>query len=80
RVVVIDGGNVAIDAERTAMRLGASEDHGVYRRTRGEMAGGEEGGGLGGGGGGGGGGGADGGGGGGVGGDGQKKSLAAHPG
>jgi len=37
RVVVVGGGNTAIDAARTAMRLGASEVHLVYRRTREEM-------------------------------------------
>ena len=37
RVAVVGGGNTAIDAARTAMRLGASEVHLVYRRTREEM-------------------------------------------
>jgi NADPH-dependent glutamate synthase beta subunit-like oxidoreductase len=37
RVVVIGGGNVAIDGARTARRLGASEVTIVYRRTRAEM-------------------------------------------
>ncbi len=37
RVAVVGGGNTAIDAARTAMRLGASEVHLVYRRTRAEM-------------------------------------------
>ena len=37
RVAVVGGGNTAIDAARTAMRLGASEVHLVYRRTRQEM-------------------------------------------
>ncbi len=37
RVVVVGGGNTAIDAARTAMRLGASEVSLVYRRTREEM-------------------------------------------
>jgi NADH-quinone oxidoreductase subunit F len=37
RVAVIGGGNSAIDAARTALRLGASEVHLVYRRTRAEM-------------------------------------------
>jgi len=37
RVAVIGGGNTAIDAARTAMRLGASEVHLVYRRTRRDM-------------------------------------------
>jgi NADH-quinone oxidoreductase subunit F len=36
-VVVVGGGNTAIDAARTAMRLGASEVNLVYRRTRAEM-------------------------------------------
>jgi len=37
RVAVIGGGNSAIDAARMALRLGASEVHIVYRRTRVEM-------------------------------------------
>lgn len=37
KVVVIGGGNVAIDAARTALRLGAKEVNIVYRRTRAEM-------------------------------------------
>lgn len=37
RVVVVGGGNVAIDAARSALRLGASEVHVVYRRTREDM-------------------------------------------
>jgi len=37
RVVVVGGGNSAVDAARTALRLGASEVHIVYRRTRVEM-------------------------------------------
>ena len=37
RVAVVGGGNSAIDAARTAMRLGASQVHLVYRRTRQEM-------------------------------------------
>ncbi|MBW2000330.1 MAG: FAD-dependent oxidoreductase [Deltaproteobacteria bacterium] len=37
RVVVIGGGNVAIDAARTALRLGSKEVRIVYRRSRGEM-------------------------------------------
>ncbi len=37
KVVVIGGGNVAIDAARTAKRLGAKEVNIVYRRTRAEM-------------------------------------------
>jgi len=43
RVMVVGGGNVAIDASRTALRLGAKEVTIVYRRTRAEMpANGEE--------------------------------------
>jgi len=34
KVAVIGGGNVAMDAARTALRLGAKEVHVVYRRTR----------------------------------------------
>jgi len=37
RVVIIGGGNVAIDAARTALRLGTEEVHIVYRRSREEM-------------------------------------------
>jgi glutamate synthase (NADPH) small chain len=37
RVVVIGGGNVAVDAVRTARRLGADEATIVYRRDRAEM-------------------------------------------
>ena len=37
RVGVVGGGNVAIDAVRTAWRLGASEVHLIYRRCRGDM-------------------------------------------
>ncbi|MBD3314724.1 MAG: FAD-dependent oxidoreductase, partial [Chitinivibrionales bacterium] len=37
KVVVIGGGNAAIDAARTALRLGAEDVTVVYRRTRGEM-------------------------------------------
>jgi NADPH-dependent glutamate synthase beta subunit-like oxidoreductase len=37
RVAVVGGGNTAIDAARTALRLGAVEVHLVYRRTREEM-------------------------------------------
>jgi len=37
RVAVVGGGNVAIDAARTVLRLGASEVHVVYRRTRQDM-------------------------------------------
>jgi NADH-quinone oxidoreductase subunit F len=43
RIAVIGGGNVAIDAARTALRLGAKEATIIYRRTREEMpASGEE--------------------------------------
>jgi len=43
RVVVVGGGNTAIDAARTALRLGAEEVTIVYRRSRREMpADGEE--------------------------------------
>jgi glutamate synthase (NADPH/NADH) small chain len=34
---VIGGGNVAMDAARTALRLGAEQVHVIYRRTREEM-------------------------------------------
>ncbi len=37
RVAVLGGGNVAMDAARTALRLGAEEVHLVYRRTEKEM-------------------------------------------
>ena len=37
RVVVIGGGNAAIDAARTALRLGAEEVRIVYRRSQDEM-------------------------------------------
>jgi heterodisulfide reductase subunit A-like polyferredoxin len=37
RVAVIGGGNVAIDAARSALRLGAGEVRIIYRRTRQEM-------------------------------------------
>lgn len=37
RVMVLGGGNTAVDAARTALRLGASEVNIVYRRTRAEM-------------------------------------------
>jgi NADH-quinone oxidoreductase subunit F len=36
-VVVVGGGNAAIDAARTALRLGAKKVTVAYRRTRGEM-------------------------------------------
>ncbi len=37
RVTVFGAGNVAMDAARTALRMGADEVHVVYRRTRAEM-------------------------------------------
>ena len=37
RVLVVGGGDVAIDASRTAMRLGAAEVRVVYRRSRDEV-------------------------------------------
>ncbi len=37
RVAVFGGGNVAMDAARTAVRLGAQEVHIIYRRTEKEM-------------------------------------------
>ena len=37
RVATIGGGNVAMDAARSALRLGAAESLIVYRRSRGEM-------------------------------------------
>jgi glutamate synthase (NADPH/NADH) small chain len=37
RVAVVGGGNVAIDAARTALRLGARETIIIYRRTEAEM-------------------------------------------
>jgi glutamate synthase (NADPH/NADH) small chain len=37
RVAVLGGGNVAMDAARTAVRLGAGEVHVIYRRTEVEM-------------------------------------------
>jgi NADPH-dependent glutamate synthase beta subunit-like oxidoreductase len=42
RVAVIGGGNVAMDAARTALRLGCHEVHVIYRRTRAEMPANEE--------------------------------------
>lgn len=42
RIAVIGGGNVAIDAVRTARRLGADEAFIIYRRTREEMPSHEE--------------------------------------
>jgi glutamate synthase (NADPH/NADH) small chain len=37
KVAVVGGGNVAMDAARAALRLGADEVHVVYRRSREEM-------------------------------------------
>jgi NADPH-dependent glutamate synthase beta subunit-like oxidoreductase len=37
RIIVIGGGNVAIDAARTSLRLGAKEVAIIYRRTKDEM-------------------------------------------
>jgi len=37
QVAVLGGGNVAMDAARTALRLGADEVHLIYRRTEQEM-------------------------------------------
>lgn len=37
KVAVLGGGNVAMDAARTAVRLGAEEVHLIYRRTEAEM-------------------------------------------
>ncbi|OIN94944.1 MAG: hypothetical protein AUJ48_04180 [Deltaproteobacteria bacterium CG1_02_45_11] len=42
RVVVLGGGRVAIDIGRTVRRLGASDVHIVYRRTRPEMSAGAD--------------------------------------
>ena len=42
RVAVVGGGDVAIDAVRTAWRLGASEVHLIYRRQREDMPAHEE--------------------------------------
>jgi len=42
RIAVIGGGDVAIDAARTALRLKAKEVNIVYRRTKGEMPGHKE--------------------------------------
>jgi glutamate synthase (NADPH/NADH) small chain len=42
KVVVIGGGNVAMDSIRTALRLDAEESHIVYRRSRKEMPAREE--------------------------------------
>ena len=37
RVAVVGGGNVAMDAARTALRLGADKVYIVYRRSMGEL-------------------------------------------
>lgn len=37
KVVIVGGGNTAMDACRTAVRLGAKEVYNVYRRTKNEM-------------------------------------------
>ena len=37
KVAILGGGNVAMDAARTALRIGAEEVHVVYRRTESEM-------------------------------------------
>ncbi|MDW7739875.1 MAG: FAD-dependent oxidoreductase [Bacillota bacterium] len=37
KVAVVGGGNTAMDAARTALRLGAEEVHVIYRRSRNEM-------------------------------------------
>ena len=37
RIAVVGGGNTAMDACRTAVRLGASEVYNIYRRTKNEM-------------------------------------------
>ncbi len=37
RIAIVGGGNTAMDACRTAIRLGASEVYNVYRRSRAEM-------------------------------------------
>ena len=37
RIAVVGGGNTAMDACRTAVRLGASEVYNIYRRTKSEM-------------------------------------------
>ncbi len=42
RVMVVGGGNTAVDAARTSLRLGASEVTMLYRRTRKEMPAWEE--------------------------------------
>lgn len=42
RIAVVGGGNVAMDAVRTALRLGAGEAYIIYRRSRDEMPAREE--------------------------------------
>ena len=42
RVAVVGAGNVAMDAARTALRMGAKEVHVIYRRSRAEMPAREE--------------------------------------
>ena len=37
RIAVVGGGDIAMDACRTAVRLGASEVYNIYRRTKNEM-------------------------------------------
>ena len=37
KIAVIGGGNTAIDAARTALRMGADEVHILYRRSKGDM-------------------------------------------
>ena len=37
KVVIVGGGNTAMDACRTAVRLGAEKVYNVYRRTKNEM-------------------------------------------
>ncbi|MCL2299616.1 MAG: FAD-dependent oxidoreductase [Firmicutes bacterium] len=37
RIAVVGGGNTAMDACRTALRLGAAEVYNIYRRTKNEM-------------------------------------------
>ena len=42
KVAIVGGGNVAMDAARTSLRLGAKEVHVLYRRSREEMPAAEE--------------------------------------
>ena len=37
KVAIVGGGNTAMDACRTAVRLGAKEVYNIYRRTKDEM-------------------------------------------